>query len=86
MHKKCVFFRKSQVSIVRHVVAMVEAAVEAAVGAVVEAAVGAVVEAVVEAVGVTTIEVKRVVALPLDCATHVLKLRPHAVFNNTCPD
>ena len=56
-------FRKSQVSIFRHVVVMVEAAVEAAVEAVVEAA--------VEAVEVTTIEVERVVALPLDCATQV---------------
>jgi hypothetical protein len=70
----------------RHVVVNVEAAVEAMVEAVVVEAVVAAVEAVVAAV--EAVEVVRVVALPLDCATQMLKLRPHlhAVLNNNCPD
>ena len=67
----CLNFRKSLVTIVRHVVVNVEAGEEVAE----------------EAVEVTTIEVERLVVLPLDCATQVLKQRPHlyVVSNNNCP-
>ena len=72
-------FRKSLLPIVQPVIVNVEAEVEVRVEAEVEVTVEAK-EVVAEAEEVTTTEVERVVALPLKCATQLLKPRPHLHF------